>query len=87
MYDLLKGVRILDLTSVVLGPFATRYLGDFGADVIKVEPSSGDIVCNVGPTRSTSMGAGYLSFNRNKRAVCLGPEERGRSLPLRSLAR
>ena len=71
MYDLLKGVRILDLTSVVLGLFATRHLGDFGADVIKVEPPSGDIFRHVGPTRSASMGAGYLSFNRNKRAVCL----------------
>ncbi len=37
MYDLLKGVKILDLTSEVLGPFATQYLGDFVADVIKVE--------------------------------------------------
>lgn len=71
MYDLLKGVRVLDLTAVVLGPFATQYLGDFGADVIKVEPHSGDIFRHVQPSRSRGMGAGHLAFNRNKRSIAL----------------
>lgn len=81
MYDLLKGVRVVDLTAVVLGPFATQYLGDFGADVIKVEPISGDIFRHVQPSRSYGMGAGHLSFNRNKRSVALNlkdPEDYAR---------
>lgn len=71
MYDLLKGIRVLDLTSVVLGPFATRYLGDFGANIIKVEPPSGDTFRHVRPARSKGMGVGHLAFNRNKRSICL----------------
>lgn len=71
MYDLLKGTRVLDLTSVVLGPFATQHLGDLGADVIKVEPLAGDIFRHVQPSRSKGMGAGHLGFNRNKRAVAM----------------
>ena len=71
MYDLLKGIRVLDLTSVILGPLATQHLGDFGADVIKVEPPTGDIFRHVQPARSKGMGAGYLAFNRNKRSIGL----------------
>ncbi|MDA4848447.1 CaiB/BaiF CoA transferase family protein [Hoeflea poritis] len=66
---------------MVLGPFATQYLGDFGADVIKVEPPGGDIFRHVQPSRSRGMGAGHLAFNRNKRAIGLNlkqPEDRAR---------
>lgn len=67
----LAGTRILDLTSVVMGPSATQMLGDMGADVIKVEPPEGDVVRQIGPQRNAGMGAYFLNANRNKRSICL----------------
>jgi crotonobetainyl-CoA:carnitine CoA-transferase CaiB-like acyl-CoA transferase len=67
----LAGIRILDLTSVILGPYATQILADFGADVIKVEAPAGDIMRHVGPMRNPAMGHIYLNLNRNKRSIAL----------------
>ena len=67
----LEGVTVLDLTSVVLGPWATQILGDMGADVIKVEAPDGDITRGIGPARNAGMGALYLNCNRNKRGLAL----------------
>ena len=67
----LKGLRVLDLTAVVLGPFATQTLGDWGADVIKVEALHGDTVRNSGVFRHRGMASVFLQINRNKRSVAL----------------
>lgn len=67
----LAGVRIIDLTTVLMGPFATQILGDYGADVIKVEPPGGDGVRGVGPRRNAGMAAIFMHANRSKRSVVL----------------
>ncbi|MHA6770314.1 CaiB/BaiF CoA transferase family protein [Sphingobium ummariense] len=67
----LNGVRVIDLTSVAMGPFASQWLGDLGADVIKVESPAGDSTRYTGPTRERGMSALFLGSNRNKRSVVL----------------
>jgi len=64
-------VRVLDMTTVVMGPSATQILGDMGANVIKVEAESGDSMRWVGPWRHPGMGPLFLQANRNKRSVAL----------------
>ncbi len=67
----LDSVRIIDLTTVVMGPFATQLLGDLGADIIKVEPPDGDILRHIAPMRHPGMGHIFLHHNRNKRSIVL----------------
>ncbi len=67
----LEGYTVLDLSSMVLGPLAAQYLGDFGADVIKIEAPEGDLMRSIGPRRSPGMAAFFLNNNRNKRGIVL----------------
>lgn len=67
----LSGIKIIDLTTVVMGPYATQIFGDMGAEVIKVENPKGDIMRHMGASRNKAMGPIHLSVNRNKKSVML----------------
>jgi crotonobetainyl-CoA:carnitine CoA-transferase CaiB-like acyl-CoA transferase len=67
----LEGIRVIDMSAVLAGPVATQTLGDYGADVIKIESPAGDVLRQVGPMRSAAMGPLYMNANYNKRSVCL----------------
>ena len=67
----LAGFRVLDLTSVLFGPYASQTLGDWGADVIKIERLSGDTWRTAGPFRNRGMSGQFMAVNRNKRSIAI----------------
>jgi crotonobetainyl-CoA:carnitine CoA-transferase CaiB-like acyl-CoA transferase len=67
----LQGIKVIDMTTVLMGPYATQMLGDYGADIVKVESPDGDVTRQIGPTRHPGMGPVFLNTNRSKRSICL----------------
>ncbi|HEU0201516.1 MAG TPA: CoA transferase [Burkholderiaceae bacterium] len=82
----LTGVRIIDFTGVMMGPYATQMLADYGAEVIKIESPDGDSMRHAGPTRSPGMGPMYLHANHNKKSVAIDLKQpRGKEVLLQLL--
>ena len=86
MKQALAGVRVLEFTQVMAGPFCAMLLGDLGADVIKVEPPGGDTTRRMGK-RQGMESAGYWAVNRNKRGIVLNLKDRRAQDIVRTLAR
>lgn len=82
----LQGIRILDLSRVLAGPYCTMVLGDLGADVIKVEPPEGDETRAWGPPFAAGESAYYLCVNRNKRGIVINLKTDEGKQALRDLA-
>ena len=84
----LHGVRVVDVTSILLGPYASQLLGDLGADVIKIEaPPKGDSTRYLGPSRSAGMSGPFINLNRNKRSLALDLKQPAAKDALRRLTK
>src|SRR6185503_10457942 len=84
----LAGVRVLDLTRVVAGPYCSMFLGDLGADIVKVEqPGMGDDTRGWGPPFAGGESAYYLCINRNKQSLALDLKSQRAVEILRDLAK
>jgi len=80
----LAGIRIIDMSSMLLGPLATGALADLGADIVKVEPAEGDGRRTIGPARHPLMTSQFLNMNRGKRSIVVDVKQpRGREVVLR----
>jgi crotonobetainyl-CoA:carnitine CoA-transferase CaiB-like acyl-CoA transferase len=85
MFPILKGIRILDLTAVILGPYGAQILGDLGAEIIKIEGPEGDGMRPIAPTAAPGLSALFANNNRNKRSVVLDLKSAGGKHALQKL--
>ncbi|WP_375000680.1 CaiB/BaiF CoA transferase family protein [Aeromicrobium sp. CTD01-1L150] len=83
----LRGITVLDLTTVIMGPYATAMLGDMGAEVIKVEAHDGDLSRKLGPRRHENMTALSMNLQRNKHSIALDLKSGGSRDVLERLVR
>lgn len=83
----LNGVKIVDISNMLMAPYTTQILGDMGADVIKIEPPEGDAVRGIGPMRNPGMGPIFLNTNRSKRSIVLDLKSAAGSEAIRRLIR
>ena len=67
----LSGIKIIDVSSILMVPYCTRILADLGAEVIKVETLEGDNTRYIGPSVNKGMGAVFLNLNRNKKSISI----------------
>lgn len=81
------GLRVVDVTTIFVGPFASQLLGDMGAEVIKVEAPGGDTTRMTGPACNPDMSSNFMQVNRNKRSISLDLKTEGGAAVLRDLAR
>ena len=82
----LAGFRVVEVASMIFGPLAGQYLGDLGADVIKVEPPEGDLTRSIGPRHSPLRGSFFITSNRSKRSIVVDLKtEEGRQVLSRLL--
>ncbi len=68
---ILSGIRVLDLTRILVGPLCTSILGDYGAEIIKIEPPEGDETRRWGPPFLGADATYFLAINRNKKSLCV----------------
>ncbi len=87
--SVLKDFKVVDMTSILFGPYCTQTLADMGADVVKIEPKQGDILRLIGNSRKTErMGPLHMTVNRGKRSVVWNPKEgQGKEATRRIIAR
>ncbi len=79
------GLKVVDLTTVFVGPYSTQLLADMGAEVVKVEAPDGDLTRLTGPSSNPGMAASFLQLNRNKRSLGLDLKTEGGAAVLRKL--